>query len=255
MTDRARWQGALESELRAVGRELQVPSAGDAVTAVRQRLQGRPVSRRPAWGSGAVHHHRRWLAALAAVMAVLALIIATPQGRAAILRVFRFAGVELGQQPGPVPSPRGHASLPGQRWTSLGRARHEVSFPILVPGVLGAPTQVIVSDRGRVASLIYRRTRYGLVRLDEYAGHIDQLYFKKFANAANMTEVQVNGASALWIKGPHVLVYVTRDGYTASASARLTTGNTLIWSTRRVALRIEGNIGQSAALAIADSAR
>jgi len=50
-------------------------------------------------------------------------------------------------------------------------------------------------------------------------------------------------------------VYITRDGSSAVASARLTTGNTLIWGTRRVALRLEGNFGQAAALAIASSAR
>jgi hypothetical protein len=49
-------------------------------------------------------------------------------------------------------------------------------------------------------------------------------------------------------------VYVTRDGSSATASARLTTGNTLIWGTRQVALRLEGNFGKTAALAIARSA-
>jgi hypothetical protein len=47
-------------------------------------------------------------------------------------------------------------------------------------------------------------------------------------------------------------VYITRDGTPADASARLTTGNTLIWSTWQVALRLEGNLSQSAALGIAD---
>ena len=50
-------------------------------------------------------------------------------------------------------------------------------------------------------------------------------------------------------------MYITRDGTPAVASARLTTGNTLIWGTRRVALRLEGNLGKTAALAIASSAR
>jgi hypothetical protein len=58
----------------------------------------------------------------------------------------------------------------------------------------------------------------------------------------------------LWIKGPHELVYITRDGYSAIASARLTTGNTLIWGTGPVALRLEGNLSKSAALAVASSA-
>jgi len=49
-------------------------------------------------------------------------------------------------------------------------------------------------------------------------------------------------------------MYITRDGLPATASARLTTGNTLIWGTRHVALRLEGKLGKSTALGIADSA-
>lgn len=51
------------------------------------------------------------------------------------------------------------------------------------------------------------------------------------------------------------LVYITRDGITARAPARLTTGNTLIWGTRQVALRLEGDFGKAAALTVASSAR
>jgi hypothetical protein len=49
-------------------------------------------------------------------------------------------------------------------------------------------------------------------------------------------------------------MYVTRDGTPAVASARLTTGNTLIWGNRQVALRLEGNLSKTEALAIAGSA-
>jgi hypothetical protein len=182
-------------------------------------------------------------------------VIATPQGRAVIIHVFRFAGVELRQEPGPVRSAVSTPSLPGERPMSLAKARRQVSFPILVPTALGPPGEVLVSDGGRVVSLIYPRTQYGLVRMDEFAGHVDQVYFEKFGHFGNATEVKVSGNTGLWIKGPHELVYVTRDGTPAVASARLTTGNTLIWSTRQVALRLEGNLGQMAALEIADSAR
>jgi hypothetical protein len=47
-------------------------------------------------------------------------------------------------------------------------------------------------------------------------------------------------------------VYITRDGTRAVASARLTAGNTLIWGSRQVALRLEGNLGKTAALAMAN---
>jgi hypothetical protein len=256
MTDRAGWQRAVESELRAAGRELEVPPASDLTAAVRQRLEGRAVRRRhvPDLGAGILRRQLGWRAALVVVAAFLAVLIATPQGRAVIIGVFRFAGVELRQEPGPVRSPGSSASLPGERRMSLEKARHQVSFPILVPAALGQPSEVVVSDRGRVASLIYRRTPYGQLRMDEFAGHLDPVFFQKFVHFGNVTEVEVNGTKGLWIKGPHVLMYITRDGTPAAASARLTTGNTLIWGTRQVALRLEGNLGKTAALAIANSA-
>ena len=255
MAERNAWQSAVESELRALGREFEVPPAGDVTAAVRQRLEGRADGRRrvPAVRTGAFRR-LAWRAALAVLAAFLVILIATPQGRAVISHMLRFAGVELRQEPGPVHSP-GSGVLPGGRPTSLEEARRLASFPIVVPTVLGRPGAVVVSDGGRVVSLIYRRAPYGLLRLDEFAGQVDQVYFEKFVPLADVTRVEVNGVQGLWIKGPRVLVYITRDGMTATASARLTTGNTLIWETRQVALRLEGNIGQAAALAIASSAR
>ena len=246
----------MESELRAAGRELEVPPARDVTAAVRQRLEGQPVRRRhkPALGTGASRRRLAWRAALAVAAALLTVLIATPQGRAVIIHVFRFAGVELRLAPGPVRSPGSSASLPGERQLPLDKARHQVSFPILVPTALGQPGEVVVSDGGRVVSLIYPRTPYGLLRLDEFAGQLDQIFFEKFVHFADVTEVEVNGTKGLWIKGPHELMYITRDGYSATASARLTTGNTLIWGTRQVALRLEGNLSKTAALAIASSA-
>jgi len=246
----------VESELRAAGRELEVPPASDLTAAVRQRLEGRAVRRRhvPDLGAGILRRQLGWRAALVVVAACLAVLIATPQGRAVIVHVLRFAGVELRQEPGPVRSPGSSASLPGERPMSLEEARHLASFPILVPVALGRPAGVVVSDGGRVVSLTYRRTPYGQLRMDEFAGHLDPIYFEKFIYFSNVTEVEVNGTKALWIKGPHELMYVTRDGTPAIASARLTTGNTLIWDTRQVALRLEGNLGKTAALAIANSA-
>jgi hypothetical protein len=244
----------VESELRAVGRELEVPPASDLTAVVRRRLEGQAVSRRhgPALGAG-ILRRPVWRAVLVVVAASLAVLIATPQGRAVISHVFRFAGVELRQGPGPARSP-GSAVLPGERQMSLGQARRRVSFPLLVPAALGRPGEIVVSDSGRVVSLIYRRTPYGLVRMDEFAGHLDQVYFEKFVQLSNVTRVEVNGAKGLWITGPQELVYITRDGTPAVASARLTTGNTLIWGTGQVALRLEGNLGKTAALAIASSA-
>jgi hypothetical protein len=247
----------VEAELRELGRELDVPPPASPAAAVRQRLEG-PAVRRPHPAprrAGILGRWRpAWRAALIVVAVLAVLLAATPQGRAVVAHVLRFAGVELQQEPGPAPSPQSGASLPGERRMSLAEARQHVSFPILVPAALGRPSEVVVSDGGRVASLIYRRTPYGLVRMDEFAGHLDPVFFQKFIHVGDVTVVRVNGRKGMWVKGPHVLMYVTRDGTPAVASARLTTGNTLIWGNRQVALRLEGNLSKTEALAIAGSA-
>jgi len=257
VADLVSWRDAAESEMRALGRELQVPPAGDITAAVRQRLE------RPAPGHGQSHvlgdsiarRRRGWRAVLVAAAVILALLIATPAGRAVISHVLRFVGIEIRQQPGPVRSPPASAPLPGQRGTSLAQARRQVAFPLLVPAALGKPDEVLVSGGGRVVSLIYCRTPYGTVRLDEFSGHTDRIVFEKFGHVSKLRDVTVHGRGGLWIKGPQELVYITPKGRPAFASARLTTGNTLIWGTRRVAVRLEGSLSQATAIAIADSAR
>lgn len=261
MADRAPWLAAAESELRAVARDLEVPPPRDVTAAVRRQLAERTTPARPRWRAPVRRPRRRAvLTALALLAALAGIVVATPQGRAAISHVFRFDGVEVRQVQSPSPGQgrshpaTGSASLPGEQRMSLDQARRLVSFPILVPAALGPPGQVLVSDDGRVVSLVYPRARYGLVRMDEFAGQVDQIYFEKIVYLGNVTQVKVNGGQALWIKGPHELVYLRPDGTTAEAPPRLTTGNTLLWGTARSALRLEGSFGEKTAIAIARSA-
>jgi hypothetical protein len=247
---------ALVSELRALSPRLDVPPAAEQAATVRQRLeaQQRPQARpQPVARWRAPILYPRWRAAVIVALAVVALAVAIPQSRAVVAHVLRLDGVELGQGPGPSPAP--HPSLPGEQRLSLGRARQRVTFPILVPAKLGRPAAVTVSDGGRVATLIYAGTPYGPVRLDEFDGHLDPVYFEKFVHAGNVSEVRLNGTKGLWVTGPQEVVYVRSDGMTVQASARLTTGSTLIWGTPRVVLRLEGGFSKAAALAVAASAR
>ena len=249
------WEDALVSELRALSPRLDVPPAAEQAAAVCQRLSARqrpkkrpqPIAR---WRARILYP--RWRAALIVALTVVALAAAIPQSRAAIAHVLRLDGVELRQAPGPSPAP--HPSLPGEQRMPLGQARQRVAFPILVPAKLGSPAAVTVSDGGRVATLIYDRTPYGEVRLDEFDGHLDPVYFEKFVQVGSVTEVSVNGTKGLWVAGPQEIVYVRSDGMIVQASARLTTGSTLIWGTPRVALRLEGGFSKTSALAVAASA-
>jgi hypothetical protein len=262
-----RWQDTTESELRALSPRLDVPPAAEQAAVVRrlqeeqrleeeQRREARRLRarqhRRPLRGPAGRILYPRWRAALIVMLTVVALAVAIPQSRAAIAHVLRLDGVELRQVPGP--SPAAHPSLPGEQRMTLEQARRRVTFPILVPAKLGQPAAVTVSDGGRVATLSYDRTPYGQVRLDEFAGHLDQVYFEKFVQVDNATEVRVNGVQGLWVAGPQEVIYVRSDGMIVQSSARLTTGSTLIWGTPRVVLRLEGGFSKAAALAVAASA-
>lgn len=112
-----------------------------------------------------------------------------------------------------------------------------------------------MSDHGRVATLVYHHTAYGQVRMDEFDGHLDTVVFKKFVYGHEVSQVRLNGRDAYWIRGPHEIIYLTSDGTSDTASARLTQGNTLIWDTPRAAVRLEGRFDEPHALAIAGSAR
>jgi hypothetical protein len=258
------WRDALASELRALSRRLDVPPAGEQAAAVRQRLERQPrpeVLAKPAARQRArilpprILPPRislpRWRAALIAALTLVALAAAIPQSRAVIAHVLRFDGVELRQAPGPSPVP--HPSLPGEQRMPLGQARQHVAFPVLVPAKLGQPAAVAVSGGGRVATLVYDRTPYGQVRLDEFDGYLDPVYFEKFVHSGNVTKVRLNGAEGLWVTGPQEIVYVDSNGAIVAASARLTSGSTLIWGRPRVVLRLEGGFSQAAALAVAAS--
>jgi hypothetical protein len=257
MADPGSRRRELEAELRAAGRAVAVPPAPDLTGAVRQRLVT-PAKRRrhlPALGTARSRRGMAWRAALVGLVTIGVLLIATPQGRAAITGVLRFAGIELRQGRGPTPGHGRGAALPGERRMTLAQARQRAGFPILVPAALGRPDEVAVSDGGRIVSLIYPRTPHGQLRLDEFAGRLDMLIFEKFIQFAHVTEVRVNGSKGLWLTGPHDLMYINAAGVPVAASARMTTGNTLIWGSGRVVLRLEGRLGRAAALAIARSAR
>jgi hypothetical protein len=250
------WRDALVSELRTLSPRLDVPPAAEQATAVRQRLEARqrPQARPPLiarWRPRILYP--RWRAALILALTFVALAMAIPQSRAVITHVLRLDGVELRQTPGPSPAP--HPSLPGAQRMPLEQARQRVAFPVLVPAKLGRPDTVTVSDSGRVATLIYDRTPYGQVRLDEFDGHLDPVYFEKFVHLGNVTEVRLKGTKGLWVTGPQEIVYVRSDGMVVQASARLTSGSTLIWGRPRVVLRLEGGFSKAAALAVAASAR
>ncbi|HEY0637737.1 MAG TPA: hypothetical protein VGD67_08835, partial [Pseudonocardiaceae bacterium] len=122
-----------------------------------------------------------------------------------------------------------------------------VGFPIVAPAALGQPAAVIVTDR-RIVSLELP----GGVRLDQFAGTLDPAFVKSVTDPAAVVHTEVGGEPALWLSGPHELVYLDRDGVRRTAR---TAAETLVWQRRGITLRLEGMPGLDAARAAAESVR
>ena len=238
----------LEAGLRALGETLYVPTPPPDATAraIRARLEALEGQDAPS--------HRRGLSprvrlsprkAVAAVAVFLAVLIgATPQGRAAVVSVLRFAGVEIrvgdpGPLPTGVPSP-----LPSERRVTLDEARRTAEFPVTVPAALGDPADVRVADGGRVVTLLWPG-----IRLDEYDGTLTVVFRKELGEP---WPEEVPAIRGWWIQQPHGVSYLPMNG--DPPSEERVAGPTLIWQRGRVGLRLEG-ADREQAVQIANSTR
>lgn len=258
MTDRMPDRPGVEALLADLGRHLDLPSGADPVPGVLARL----AEPEPSAADGRWVGRRRVRRSLVAAVAAIALVAAvTPAGQAAVSRVVHAFGVvlRLGSPSAPDRSERlpGETPVPGPSSAALERARAQVGFPLLAPAALGVPDQVLVSDGGRVVSLVYRagpgRPAPGAggvsARLDEFAGAVEPLFYKTLDVPAEFLELP-GGGSAVWIDRPHDVVYVGADGKPRTASAHLA-ARTLIWEAGGVTLRLEGAFTRDQAIAVA----
>ena len=267
---------ALADELRDLGRRLDVAAAPDPAamaSAVRRRVAhrgerpgadtagrgGRPRSvaagrgGRP-WAAGRRRGPAPWAprprpiatSAAAVLVAFAVLLAGSTQVRAAVVDFFRFAGVivERGDTtPGPGP-----AAPSGTGVADVEAARELVDFPVVEPADLGPPDEVSVTD-GRVVSLVYKG-----IRLDQFDGTLDPAFAKSIPDPNAVEWTEVDGASALWLRGPHGIVYVDRAGVRRTESSR-TAGATLVWQRGAVTVRLEGAATMADAITIAESLR
>ncbi|HKA67481.1 MAG TPA: hypothetical protein VKG85_00025 [Actinomycetes bacterium] len=255
----------LAAELHELGRHLEVPPAPTAAqlaAAVRARLEtaGAPT------GSPLARPWPQLVFRAAAVVAILfaGLLVVSPQVRAAVADLLRFAGIEIRQGEGPQVPPGGrYVPLPGERVTDLETARELAQFPILVPASLGPPDAVVVADGEppRVVSLLYYpdsesppSTPAGreqpVIRIDEFHGSISPVFMKYVDQQAE--PIALGRYLAFWIDQPHPVLYVDRGGRVQEERARLS-GRTLIVEIDGTTVRIEGDFDKERATEIARS--
>jgi hypothetical protein len=235
----------LARDLAALGRAADVPAPGAGLAlSILERLPDAPPARTVAAGA----RRRRIALAVAVVIGLLALLVSPPV-RAAVADWFGFGGVrvERGDAPAPTAGPTPPAVSPD---VSLAEAAAMVGFTLSVPDALGAPDGVEVSADRRIVSMSWTTGDEGVLRLDQFDATLD------FAVLKTATDVQwaaVDGVDALWFEEPHEVALLEPDGTRVTHSARLA-GHTLIWPEGRVTLRLEGEIGLSRAMEIAESA-
>ncbi|WP_188196999.1 hypothetical protein [Nonomuraea sp. SYSU D8015] len=209
----------------------------------------RPHSRRPRRGEDRRRppgRRRRWKVVTAVVIVVIAITAATPQGRAAVARILRFAGIELEIGAAPPPPVTTTAPLPGERTVPPSEVPSRAGFQVRTPSRLGPPQRTSVADGGRLVSIFWPDG----IRLDQFEGTMDPYFFKK-AGPPFPDFVKVGPYQALWLPGEHPLGYIKRvDG---SVVPLRQAAATLIWQQNGITYRLEGVRTKEEAIRIAES--
>ncbi|WP_237110278.1 hypothetical protein, partial [Nonomuraea sp. MG754425] len=190
----------------------------------------------------------RWAIVAAVVVAVITVTAATPQGRAAVTQLLRFAGVELrigDTPPAPVTTPTG---LPGEHEAALEEARRQAGFPLRVPSALGPPHRVTVSDGGRLVSMFWPDG----MRLDQFDGAVSPFFFKQLG-PPYPDQARVGGREGWWIPGEHPLGYLSRADGTEIPLRQASP--TLLWQRDELNYRLEGAPTATEAVRVAESLR
>jgi len=259
-------RGLLETQLRALGRELDAQIEDrDLTGAVTQRLtvsSARPTS--PAFlrrRSPARRARPRLVVALLVVVAMLALIAPV---RAAVRSFFDIGVVRVHQpdtrRPPVVPT----AALDLGSRTTLTAARQRM--PVVVPAAPGfaAPDEVWLADvGGGQLSLVYR-AQAGLPRvapsnvgllIQEFIGDGHQVVSKHLTTNTRARPVMIGADQGVFLSGgEHFLYYMDPAGTQQLQNGRLV-GRALIFPRGPLTIRIEGSLPLDRMLAIARSLR
>jgi hypothetical protein len=165
----------------------------------------------------------------------VAITAATPQGRAAVVKILRFAGVELRVSDTPPTPLTTTAPLPGERTVAPEELPALARFPVRTPARLGPPQTATVSDGGRVVSMFWPDG----IRLDQFDGEMSPYFFKQLGPPfPTHVELDGGGAEGWWLGGEHPLGYLRRADGTAVPLRQA--APTLIWTSGGVNHRLEG---------------
>jgi hypothetical protein len=238
----------LEQELR----ELQVdwPETPDIAGSIAGRLAAPPPRR-------AIFNRPAWQLAVAAVALVIAVVMAIPPARAAVLDLLGLRSVRIEHRE-PRVSRFGQGVSLGDPAT-LGEAKRRAGFPVGVPAVLGDPDGVYLDAdavTGPRVDMVYRAPnsrRVGLL-VTELEAKATPVIQKAIGTGARVEQFAVDGDPAIFISGRrHGFAYTPANGQTTYEDQRLAGNTLLVDRSDGVLLRVEGRIDRAEAVRIARS--
>lgn len=240
----------LERRLQAAARSFRYPPAPDLAARERARVEQRTArrasgGRRPAAGLA-------W--ALLAVVLAAGLMLASP-ARARVLDWLRVGAVRIFLDPNPgrvaTPEPGAPLDLAGE--TTLAAAAEQAPFALRLPAYppdLGKPQRVFVQQVNGTDVVIFvwlQPEDSAAVRLALYQVGSGEAFEK--ALVEDIQQTSINGETALWVAGPHLLLNAGGE----VTVRRVVAGRTLIWSAGGFTYRLETDLPLDEARKIAES--
>jgi hypothetical protein len=251
------------SELELELRELHVewPETPDIAGAVAGRLAAAPAPPRRRWRLD----RPAWQLAVAATALIIAVVMAVPPARSAVLELLGFGSVRIVREE-PRPSRFAQALGLGDPVT-LEQARRRAGFPVLVPQAVGEPDAVYIDDNrifGPRVDLVYRarpglpsssNTGAGLL-ITEFRAIASPVIEKSIGMGTRVERLTVGGDPAFFLSGrEHGFAYVVDPQNTGFEEQRLAGNTLLVERSDGVLLRVEADITREEAVRIAESAR
>jgi len=242
----------LDSELREL--RIEWPETPDLAPGVMARVSA-PAPRR--------RRFEAWQIGIAVAAALIAVVMAVPPARSAVLDWLGLSGVRVEREE-PRRSELGTQLDLGQRVT-LAAARREAGFELVVPAALGEPDEVYLADdpvAGKRVDFVYR-PRDGLppagpsgvgALFTQFPAPARVLIEKTAGQGSAVEQITVDGDPALFISGAEHGFAYTSPSNTTFEPGRLA-GNTLLVERSEGGLwRLEAEVGRDEAVRIAESA-